>query len=272
MKIMAAAVLLLALASAAKEAVCSGDVYVVGGLTRESALSPGSSTSGKIILRNTSDVPREVRVYQTDYTCHFDGTSVYGDPGSEARSNAAWVTFTPHQLVIPAGETASVYYKVEVPRQGKTEGTYWSMLMVEPLCAADSGSARADDGKSEIGIRTVLRYGVQIVTNIGDTGSRELRFANKRLLPREDGKTVLELDIENSGQRWLTPQVWADLYDEEGVLIGRFEGGRLRLYPGCSGRFDLDLSQVPKGRYKALIVADNGDDSVFGAECRLEIE
>jgi hypothetical protein len=271
-RIVGTAVHLVCLLLTAAGAAFSGDVYVVGSLTREATLQPGGKTEGRIILRNTSDEPREVRMYQTDYLCYADGGSVYGDPGSVERSNAPWVTFAPQQLVVPAGEIGSVYYSVEVPGDLEAEGTYWSMLMVEPLGKPSPGSSGSDEGDQNVGIRTVLRYGIQVVTNIGNTGSREMAFRDKSLLAAEDGKRVLRLDIENTGKRWLTPLVWADLYDENGVSVGRFEGGRLRLYPGCSGRFNIDLTQIPKGAYQALIVADNGDDCVFGAQCRLEIE
>jgi hypothetical protein len=43
------------------------------------------------------------------------------------------------------------------------------------------------------------------------------------------------------------------------------------LYPGCTGRFQLDVSELAAGKYESLIVADNGDDNVFGARYSLEI-
>lgn len=272
MRILRAAPLALCLVVLAAKASFPGDVYVVGSLTREAALQPGDKTEGRIILKNTADEALEVRLYQTDYLFHADGRSIYADPGTVERSNASWITFAPRQLVVPAGETQSVYYTVQAPQDLHGQGTYWSMLMAEPLGKPSPGSASPDEADNGVGIRTVLRYGIQIVTNIGDTGSREMAFADKRLVAAGEGGRLLQLDIENTGDRWLTPLVWADLYDADGVSVGRFDGGRLRLYPGCSGRFDIDLSQVPAGMYQALIVADNGKDCVFGARCKLEIE
>jgi len=82
----------------------------------------------------------------------------------------------------------------------------------------------------------------------------------------------LQLDLENTGQRYLRLLVWAELYDEQGTSVGRFQAGRRGVYPGCSTRFHADLSQVPPGKYNALVVADNGDEYVFGARYDLEIE
>ena len=52
--------------------------------------------------------------------------------------------------------------------------------------------------------------------------------------------------------------------------MGRFEAGRMGIYPGCSARFRIDLSGLPAGRYKAIVVADCGDENVFGAQYDLE--
>ena len=82
----------------------------------------------------------------------------------------------------------------------------------------------------------------------------------------------MQVDIENTGQRWLRPYLWAELYDDTGRYIGRFENGRKRIYPGTSVRYKVDLSDVPKGIYKALVVADCGGDYVFGAERTLKFE
>jgi hypothetical protein len=253
-------------------AALPGDIYVVGSLTRDVTLQPGGKAEGRIILKNTGNEPREVRIYQTDYMCHAGGDSEYGEPGSVARSNASWITFAPRQLVIAPGETDSVYYTVRVPSDEALSGTYWSIIMAEPLPARTAAASPADGDNANIGIKTVVRYGIQVVSNIGGTGTMEMRFADRRLVASDGGVRALRLDIENTGQKWLNPLVWADLYDSGGACVGRFTARRLRIYPGCSGRFDIDISHVPEGAYHALIVADNGDESVFGAECTLQIE
>jgi hypothetical protein len=248
----------------------AGDVCLVGGLAREVTLEPGGKSEGRIILQNRAEEPQDIKVYQTDYLFYADGRNVYGEPGSVPRSNSSWITFSPSQFVIPPKETRSVYYTIQVPPTKDLAGTFWSMLMIEPQSAAAPQTQSPEETKAEVSVRTVLRYGIQVVTDIGEMGTREMRFADRRLVV--DGeKRTLELDIENTGERWLRPMVWAELYDEHGVSIGRFDGGRLRLYPGCSARFAIDLSQVPPGPYQALVVADNGDENVFGAQYKLEI-
>lgn len=145
--------------------------------------------------------------------------------------------------------------------------------MVEPVIAGalEPPEVEAKEGTITFTITTAYRYGIRMVTNIGETGERSMKFADKQLLMQDDQR-VLQLDLENTGERYLRLLVWVELYDEDGTSIGRFEAGRRGMYPGCSTRFQVDLSQVAPGKYKALVVADNGDEYVFGARYELEIE
>jgi len=274
MKLIRHALAFCCLSLLAANAALAGPVSVLGRLTRQATLQPGGKSEGTIVLRNNTDEPREVRVYQTDYLFYADGRNIYGEPGSVARSNSSWIAFAPRQVVVAAKATSSVHYTIQVPQEPGLAGTYWSMLMVEPLAEGSLDPPEPEKGKLKVGIRTVIRYGIQFVTHIADSGKSDIRFRDKRLLIN-DGKQILQLDIQNTGESWLRPLVWAQLYDEHGASMGRFDAGRLRLYPGCSARFRIDLSelsQLPAGNYTALIVADNGDEHVFGAQYKLHIE
>lgn len=243
----------------------------MGGLTHERVAKVGETYRGVIFIRNSSEKLQEVKVYHTDYLFFFDGRSIYGEPGKDARSNANWISFRPKRLTIPPKETSGVNYTVNVPDDENLVGTYWSMLMVEGISKNSPGAIREEKGKVKLGIRQVTRYGIQMVTNIGDTGARRLKFLETKLL-KEEERRILQVDMENIGERWLRPFLWAELYDEKGSYIGRFEGGGWRIYPGTSVRYRLDLSQAPKGEYKALVIADCGGEDVFGVTCTLKFE
>ena len=246
-------------------------INVLGGLSRELVVQPGARSEGRILLRNSDDRAHQVRIYQTDYRFWSDGRSEYAEPGTTPRSNATWLTITPSQVSVPAGATEAVYYSVSVPDSADLSGTYWSIVMVEPVPFESGSAAPVDTDQDTIGLQAVVRYGVQIVTSIGDTGARKLRFIGRQLVATEAGRHILQLDAECVGERWLVPLVWTELYDQSGALVGRFEGGKRRIYQDCSVRYQIDLTDVPAGHYKALVVADNGDDNVFGAQYELEL-
>lgn len=261
-------------------------VLVMGELTRERTLQPGETFEGTINLKNTGETSCRVDVYQADYLFYADGSNIYGEPGSAVRSNANWLSVAPNRLSIPPNEMASVYYTVRVPQIQELAsaynnfqvlespdliGTYWSMVMVEPMPQTGPESIEDETRNAKMGIQTKIRYGIQMVTNIGDTGARRIKFSDKKLI-NQDGQIFLQMDIENIGERWLSPTVWVEIYDNHGAKVGRFESSKKRIYPGCSVRHKVDLTNVPKGKYKALVVADNGDEYVFGAKYDFGIE
>lgn len=239
-------------------------VSVTSGLTYEKEAGPGAAYQGTLQLKNPGTSPQEVKVYQTDYLFYADGRNLYGDPGTNPRSNAGWITFAPRRLVIPPGGTAQVDYAVAVPADDALAGTYWSLLMVEAIPADSPESVTQQKGKVTFGIRQVMRYAAQMVTHVGTAGERKLRFAGTRLV-KENGKRILQVDLENTGRQWLKPALWVEFYNEAGRSIGKYNGGKARIYPDTSARFKVDLSAVPQGQYKALVVADCGGDALFGA-------
>lgn len=246
-------------------------VSIVGGLTHQKKAEPGETYKGSIIINNTNDQPQEVKIYQTDYCFRFDGTNDYGLPGKLERSNADWLSFSPRRLIILPKETAKVNYTIKVPNDLNLVGTYWSMIMVEGIPKGSRESSQPEKDKTKVGITQIMRYAIQMITHIGNSGERRLKFLETKLL-REKEKRFLQVDMENIGQRWLRPFLWAELYDENGRYIGRFEGRRKRIYPGTSVRYTVDLTNVPEGTYKALVVADSGGDYIFGANYTLKFE
>lgn len=244
---------------------------VLGGLTREMVGQPGQKLEGTIELKNTGPQPIEVNIKKNDYLFFADGRNIYGEPGSTPRSNAKWLSVTPTRLIIPSQSTASVYYSVQIPSDKTLKGTYWSILMVEP--SGEAGSKIVGGGKDKItfGIQTRIRYGIQIVTHIGDTGQKNLRIIDRKLIKEKDGTGVLQLDMENTGERWLRPWVRAELYDQSGHLVKKLECGRLRIYPGTSVRSRIAFQGIPRGKYKVLVIIDDGDGYVWGAQYILQL-
>lgn len=240
-------------------------------MTIEKSLSPGGTVEGTLDLLNMTDAPQQARVYQTDLTPLPKGAVDFGEPGKAPRSNAGWLVVTPQQFTIPAGSTAQVNYLIRVPADDTLKGTYWSVIMVEGIAPAALEPPKQTD-KALFAMNTVMRYAIQMITNIGDSGTRDLKFVDRRIATVE-GKRTLQLDLGNDGERWLHPTLWAELYDAQGASKGRFEGGRARVYPGdMSQTCSFDLSGLAAGKYTALIVADNGDEEVFGAQYDLELE
>lgn len=141
--------------------------------------------------------------------------------------------------------------------------------MVEP----NSTPAITPEGKPDqvaVGLQTTIRFAIQIVTEVGQSGTRSLQVQDKRLV-QGGGKRALELDIANDGERLLIPAMTVELFDQSGASIGRFDAGRARIYPACSVRAKVDLTDVPLGKYVAMVLLDSGDAQVMGAQYELDI-
>jgi len=251
--------------------MAAASVSVSGKLTHEREAEIGETYGSMIQISNTGSDAEHVKVYQTDYFFSSDGKSFYDDPGKNSRSNAPWITFGPSGLTVPPGGSSIINYSVKVPTDQNLAGTYWSIIMVEVVSKGSPEIVGAHGGQVRLGINQVFRYGVQIVTHIKDTGQLKLKFLDTRLL-REGGARVLEVDLENIGERWLRPALWTEIYDTTGTLVGKFDAGTLRIYPGTSARYRVDLTKVEPGYYKAVVIADCGADDVFGQTYSLSVE
>lgn len=261
-----------ALGVAALALPARAQITVVGVGVEERQARPGETYSGTLRLRNEGGEAAEARLYLTDYAFSADGSTTYGAAGSAPRSNARWVTFTPSHVRVPAGGEATVGYTVAVPAGGALSGSYWSMLMVEGIAPGAPESATAPRGpRTEMGVRTTLRYGVQLATTLSGSGARRADFRGTRALGAAGGEKRIELDLVNSGEVAYRPELRIELFDEAGNAAGTFTSRRGLLYPGTSLRQVFELGALPAGSYQALVTADTGGDEVFGAQYRLKL-
>jgi len=254
--------------------VAQAQVSVIGELSNDKEAKAGERYEGIINVRNDTNEPQEVKIYQTDYLFFRDGTNSYAEAGTVPRSNAKWIAFSPSYTSIPPQSTVNINYTVTIPQdtpEKKLVGSYWSMLMVEGIAKGSAESAaNKDPKKSQMGIRQTIRYGIQVATHISQSATKKISFVETKLLPNEGGKRMLQVDIENSGELFIRPDVYVELFDDKGVSKGKFPGVRYRLYPGSSVRELIDLTSVTTGTYKAIVVVDAGGEDVYGAEYTLK--
>ena len=239
-------------------------IAVVGNAVDEHEAGPGQRYLGSITVRNLTAEPQPVRIYQTDYRFSADGTSNFDSAGTVARSNAAWIRPSASSITIPPMADVVINYAVTVPAIDSLRGTYWSALMVEGQRRLPPQAQRG-----QIGLAAVFRYAVQVATHLPAAGSRRVRLSRQGPLTDSTGARVLDVVVENMGERAYRPNLWVELYDGRGVLKKRVEQQRGLLYPGSSLKQRFSFGALPAGVYKALVFADTGDDTVSAAQYRL---
>lgn len=240
-------------------------IVVVNGLTHQFDIIPGEIYRGAIEIQNTGDTEQPVKLYLRDYFFNKEGESFYDAPGSQERSNANWIDVSPSYLVLQPREKTMVTYEIRVPQEIELTGTYWSVIMVE-----EESPVSANSGAKGLTIQTQLRYAVQVATTAGNTGKRNLTFFGIKPV-KEDGMQLLAVEIENKGELLFKPVVSVELFDEQGNSVGIFYSLRKKLYPNTSSRFLIDLKGIAPGNYQSLVLADCGEEDVFGINVPLEI-
>lgn len=239
-------------------------VEVMGSLKHIYQAKPGDIIRGEIQIQNNDSTDQEVKVYQTDLLYNLEDQTFYDEPGAHKRSNAKWIEFSPRSVILRAKETRMIQYEITVPQQEQLNGTFWSVIMVEGVIPIDPNQ------KGDLSIRTVTRYAIQMVTEMPDKGNGMLKFKEPTLINGTNKKLFLAVDLENTGDRYIAPEVTIELFDESGETVEKIKAPRKGLYPTTSTRFMLDLEGIPsKKTYKAIIIAAGQEEDVFGLEYTL---
>ena len=236
-----------------------------GDLSRVYVLEPGGHAEGRLELQNPTGETHRARIYQTDYLFTASGITTYGEPGSNPRSTANWIELGEREAVLAAGENRAVQFKLNVPTSNRLSGTYWSMIMVEPITDVPPPA----DPRTVI-IRSVMRYGVQVVVQIGNDAQPKPSISNQEIV-KDNGRQLLQFDLSNEGERWLQPKTEVRVFDSQGRALPVVPGRKARVYPGTSVRQSIELPPLKAGDYLALIVIES-DDETYGAQYHFHLD
>lgn len=255
-------------------ASAGAQIAIVGELSNDHQASPGDSYEGSFTLRNEGTQPTEAKIYQTDYSFSCDGKTEYGEPGRMARSNARWIEFRPDRPVVPPRGSVVVQYAVKVPHNlggDSLKGCYWSMLMVEEVASGSPESSLPAANQKGMGLQQTIRYGIQIATHITGTGTPSVQFSDPALTQIDSAGKALRFSVSNSGETWMRPDIYLEIFDASGKSRGRIGGTRYRLYPGTCVQQEIRIPSLPPGDYTALVVVDAGGDQAFGAQYTIKL-
>lgn len=241
-----------------------GNIVVLNGLTHENSALPGETYRTQIEIQNVSKFEKGVRIYQKDYWYSYNGETRHDEPGTLERSNAKWVTFQPELVNLAADEKAVINVEITIPDSSDLKGSYWSVIMVEGIVPPDTVASKG------VSITTSIRYAVQLISNIGNTGSTELGFAGLELTKQEE-TNVLNVFVENKGEQILKPELSLELFDEAGNSVGIIKAEKRKTLPGTSIQISLQLVGIKPGEYSGVIIADCGNENLFGTNVSFEI-
>lgn len=224
------------------------NIKIAGKLRLEKRVVFGEVYKEKLMILNTSDLDAEVLIKQTDFIFK-DGKMVFVEKGTAERSNANWVSLFPSHFILPAKRQASIPILVQVPESG-IQGDYYSAFFVEAL---DRVALKGN-------VKVKLKYAVPLITFI-EGGESKIEF--EEIECTKEG--ILTVNVFNSGETILMSFCWAEINGK------KFESEEQRIYPNQGAQFELNLSELPDGLYKALIMIDDGEEEVFVKRVELRL-
>ena len=245
-----------------------GAVRVTSSLRPEIRLDAGRSDAYLVTVANSGPQDVDVRIAQEDFVVTESGDVRTLPVSSTATSNASWLEAASH-VRVPAGGTASVPVALEVPN-GASPGTYWSLLVLEPEDA--SGAEEVEDGGGVTTSITVkVRIGVSLITHVGEPSGGTLRFRDPALRDHGENEASLSVTIDNPDAFLAEADVWLELYDGAGAVVRRVDAEAARIYPGAALRRTFELGSLDAAGYQAVVIADAGDDRVYGVRYDLAL-
>ena len=140
-----------------------GKIGIISEMIHTKEAQPGETYETTIVIKNFGEREVRIRVYPQDYSYNSEGDQFFHPAGSMERSNAGWITSVLGQDVISPEETAEVRCVVRVPEEKILIGTYWSLVMVEPVLEVSNGQFETQDGNDPTAAAQVLRYAIQII-------------------------------------------------------------------------------------------------------------
>lgn len=244
-----------------------GSVAIMNGLSHQFSVTPGNKYRGQIELQNADEVDQVVTFYQADMVTKFTGEILYDDTMKHHRSNRHWISISNLNMNIGSGEKRILNFEITVPESDSLTGTYWSVIMVEPR---DPIHIQKDE-VSGYNIQSKIRYAIQIVCNIGDTGNANLQFLGVSKNFTEEQK-LLEIDIENTGEILIIPTLNIEFFDESGSDAGVLKSEQQRIFPSCSKKYVIDISSLPMKKLQGIVIADCGTDDLFGVNVTIDLK
>ena len=243
-----------------------GGVAVLNGLAHEYSVTPGNVYKGQIELKNASEIAQVVTIYQSDMATMHTGETFYSDSIRNDRSNLEWIKLSNLNVTLESDAQGTVDFEIHVPNNNNMSGTYWSVIMIEPR-----DPIHIQEDESGYSIQSKVRYAIQIVCNIGETGSTDLKFLN---ISQEyfQGKHYLEVDVENTGQTLVKPTLSLELFDSAGNSLPMIMAEKQRIFPTSSKRYIIEIDGIENGVYQGILIADCNTDDLFGVNVTLHLK
>ncbi|AZA75788.1 WxL protein host-binding domain-containing protein [Chryseobacterium indoltheticum] len=243
-------------------------IVVLNGLSHSYQVENGKVYKGKIEIENTGNQQQSVKLFLQDYSYKSDGTINYSAPHTNSKTNTDWIKLNTNLVTLKAKQKTEVYYEINVPDHLSEPGSYWSVIMVEPV-----EEIKPNDNKQGVNITSIIRYAIQVITDFdSEKAKHDLAFEGVKI-EKEEGKQILKVAIANRGNLYCKPTANIEIYSKKnGEKLGNFSSQALGLLPQTSKYFHIDISQMPPDKYNAVLIATDEEENAFALNVELEVK
>lgn len=243
-------------------------IVVLNGLSHTYQVENGKVYKGKIAIENTGNQSQSVKLFLQDYSYNANGTSNYSVPHTNDKTNSDWIKMNTNLVTLKAKQKTEIYYEITVPNIVSEPGSYWSVIMVEPV-----EEIKPNDNKQGVNITSIIRYAIQVITDVDSEKAKpDLKFEGVKI-EKEDGRQILKVAIANKGNLYCKPTANIEIYNKkDGQKLGNFSSQAMGLLPQTSKSFHIDISKMPPDKYNAVLIATDEDENAFALNVELEVK
>ncbi len=245
--------------------LAQASLVIVNGLSHEHVVHVGNRSQGSIIIKNTADKAKRARIYKTDVEHDCDGQTRFTVGSARNRCNSDWTLLSDNEVVIGAKQTYTLTYEIDPNADVDQSGSYWGVIMVEEIKDLDTLTPQRG-----VTVTSLIRYAIQIVTHFEGKSIKNLEILSVNIDTTKE-VNLLAVSISNTGNFMLKPIMILELYNESGEQVYRHEIPYQKVYPGLCKLFELPVNDVPKGTYNGILVADCGEENIYGLNLELDV-
>lgn len=243
-------------------------IVVLNGLTHSYKVENGRVYKGKISIENTGKAPQNVKIFLQDFSYQSDGTIYYTAPHTNEKSNTDWIKLNTNLVSLKGKEKTELQYEITVPDKIAQSGTYWSVIIVEPV-----EDIKPSNNSMGVNITSIVRYAIQVITDYHTEDIKpSLKFESVKI-DKEEKQRIVKIGIANNGDIYCKPIASIEIYNRKtGEKVGTYSSLPMGLLPKTSKSFTIDISTLPQDKYNAVIITTDEDENIFALNVELEVK
>lgn len=219
-------------------------------LTFELSANPGEAVSNVIKVTNPDPNPVNIVIEIEDFAAIGEEGQVTLQPGEDnsTYSLAQWVTVTPNAFTIPASDSRSVQFTINIPIDAEPGGHYSSVL------------ASVSAGPAEGAVSIAQKIGSLLLLNVSGDVKEKLNIEELFVEPfSEYGPVDIVSRFENTGTIHLKPRGFILIKNIFGQEIEKIDLPQKNVLPRSIRRVEIPWGErLMFGKYEATLTAIYG--------------